>query len=247
MMNKLKDKVIIITGGNGLIGKAIVNQIKSEGGICINFDINHETSPDFSTINCDITSEISIIESVEIVYKKFNRIDGLINNAYPRTSDWGNKFEKIEFKSWQKNIDYQLNSYFNITQKICSYMSLHKKGSIINISSVYGMVGPDFTVYEGTDMTMPAAYSAIKGGIINFTRYLASYLGKDNIRVNTVSPGGVYDNQNTIFVENYCKKVPIKRMALPADIAPIVSFLLSDDASYITGQNIAVDGGWTAI
>lgn len=246
-MNKLKDKVIIITGGNGLIGKTIVNQVKLEGGICINFDINHETSNDLSTIICDITSVDSVNQCVEIVLKKFKRIDGLINNAYPRTSDWGNKFEKIQIESWQKNIDYQLNSYFYITQKVSNEMLLHKKGSIINISSVYGMVGPDFTVYEGTDMTMPAAYSAIKGGIINFTRYLASYLGKDNIRVNAVSPGGVYDNQNPIFVENYCKKVPLKRMALPEDIAPIVSFLLSDDASYITGQNIAVDGGWTAI
>ena len=120
-------------------------------------------------------------------------------------------------------------------------------GSIINMASVYGIVGPDFTVYEDTSMTMPAAYSAIKGGIVNFSRYLASYLGPNNIRVNTVSPGGIFDSQNPTFVANYNKKVPMRRMGQPKDIAPVISFLLSEDASYITGQNIAVDGGWTAI
>jgi NAD(P)-dependent dehydrogenase (short-subunit alcohol dehydrogenase family) len=120
-------------------------------------------------------------------------------------------------------------------------------GSIVNIASVYGIVGPDFTVYEGTNMTMPAAYSVIKGGLINFTRYLASYLGPKKIRVNCVSPGGIFDNQNPIFIENYNKKVPMKRMGLPNDISPTVAFLLSDESSYITGQNIAIDGGLTAI
>jgi NAD(P)-dependent dehydrogenase (short-subunit alcohol dehydrogenase family) len=126
-------------------------------------------------------------------------------------------------------------------------MIKQKNGSIVNLASIYGIVGPDFTVYEGTEMTMPAAYSAIKGGIVNFTRYLASYLGPNNIRINCVSPGGILDNQDIIFVENYNKKVPMKRMGLPNDISPIIAFLLSDDASYITGQNIAIDGGWTSI
>jgi len=102
-------------------------------------------------------------------------------------------------------------------------------------------------VYDGTSMTMPAAYSAIKGALVNFTRYLASYLGPYNIRVNTVSPGGIFDNQNATFVANYEKKVPMRRMGLPEDISPMVSFLLSEDARYITGQNIIIDGGWTAI
>ena len=120
-------------------------------------------------------------------------------------------------------------------------------GSIVNMASVYGIVGPDFSVYEGTEMTMPAAYAAIKGGIVNFTRYLSSYFGKNNIRVNAVSPGGVFNNQPNQFVENYIRKVPLQRMAKPDDISPAVVFLLSDDSSYITGQNIAIDGGWTAI
>jgi NAD(P)-dependent dehydrogenase (short-subunit alcohol dehydrogenase family) len=126
-------------------------------------------------------------------------------------------------------------------------MKEQKKGSIVNISSIYGVVGPDFGVYEGTEMTLPAAYSAIKGGIINFSRYLAAYLGPNGVRVNCISPGGIFDNQNPVFVENYNKKVPMKRMGLPIDISPAVTFLLSEEASYITGQNIAIDGGWTCI
>ena len=126
-------------------------------------------------------------------------------------------------------------------------MAAQKMGSIINMASIYGVVGADFNVYEGTNMTMPAAYSAIKGALVNFTRYVASYFGPQQVRVNTVSPGGIFDNQNEIFVNNYCKKVPMRRLGTPEDIAPTVAFLLSDDSQYITGQNLIVDGGWTAI
>ena len=96
-------------------------------------------------------------------------------------------------------------------------------------------------------MTMPAAYSAIKGALVNFTRYLASYYGPNQVRVNTVSPGGIFDNQEKVFVENYCKKVPMRRLGTPADVSPTVAFLLSDDSKYLTGQNIVIDGGWTSI
>lgn len=246
-MNRLKDKIIIITGGNGLLGRDIINNVKEEGAFCINIDINHETTPDLSLIKCDITNTESIDECIRLIVDKYKKIDGLVNNAYPRTSDWGNKFEDIEYKSWQKNVDFQLNSYFYFTQQVSKHMINQKNGSIINMASMYGIVGPDFTVYDGTTMTMPAAYSAIKGGIVNFTRYLASYLGSNNIRVNTISPGGIFDNQNPVFVENYNKKVPMKRMGLPEDISPSVVFLLTDGAKYITGQNLAIDGGWTAI
>ena len=126
-------------------------------------------------------------------------------------------------------------------------MTKQKSGSIVNIASIYGSVGPDFTIYLGTNMTMPAGYAAIKGGLINLTRYMASYFGPDKIRINSVSPGGIFDNQNINFVENYEKKVPLRRMGTPQDIAPSVSFLLSDESKYITGQDLIVDGGWTAI
>ena len=126
-------------------------------------------------------------------------------------------------------------------------MKAQSSGAIVNISSIYGVVGPDFSVYNGTQMTMPAAYSAIKGGVINFSRYLAAYYGPYGIRINCVSPGGIFDHQNQNFVSQYEAKVPMRRMGLPEDIAPAVGFLLSNDANYITGQNIIVDGGWTAI
>ena len=126
-------------------------------------------------------------------------------------------------------------------------MKNQKSGSLVNIASIYGIVANDFSVYEGTDLTSPVAYSAVKGGLINLNRYFASYFGKYNVRSNCVSPGGIYNDQDIKFVEQYKNKVPMKRMGNPEDISPIISFLLSDNANYITGQNIAVDGGWTAV
>ena len=247
MKNSLENKIIVITGGNGLLGYAMIRKIKSDGGFSINLDINHKTSEDLSNIECDITNQNSINNAMSIIIEKYNRIDGLVNNAYPRTTDWGNKFEDIKLESWKQNIDWQLNSYFYVSQQVATQMSKQMHGSIINIASIYGVVGPDFTVYDKTSMTMPAGYSAIKGGLINLTRYMASYFGSSNIRVNCVSPGGIFDNQDINFVKNYEKKVPLGRMGNPDDIAPTVSFLLSDDSKYITGHNLIIDGGWTAI
>lgn len=247
MVDRLKEKVILITGGNGLLGDAIIKRLKNEGAFCINLDIQNQTSKDLSTIHCDITDQSSINEAVKLSVNKYGKIDGLVNNAYPRTKDWGVKFESIPFESWKTNVDWQLNSYFYISQVVSAQMMIQQSGAIINMASVYGLVGPDFNVYNGTEMTMPAAYSAIKGALINFTKYLASYLGKYQIRVNAISPGGIFDNQPSRFVENYNNKVPLNRMGTPDDIAPSIAFLLSDDARYITGHNLIVDGGWTAI
>ena len=244
----LKDKVIIVTGGSGLIGKEIVKNIGFHSGIAINVDINVKTNIASDDVYCDITKSSSIDEMIEIVLSHYGRIDGLVNNGYPRTSDWGNKFEDVTIDSWRKNVDMQLNSVFYLCQKTLSVMKSQGNGAIVNIASIYGVVGNDFTVYENTGgMTSPAAYSAIKGGLINFSRYLASYYGEYGIRVNVVSPGGIFSNQNPTFVENFEKKVPMKRMGSPEDIAPSVSFLLSDYTKYITGHNLIVDGGWTAI
>ena len=247
MKNRLKDRIIIVTGGNGLLGKAIIERIKAEGAFCVNFEINHKTNDDLSNVECDITNQESIDNALSLVIDKYHKIDGLVNNAYPKTKDWGDKFEDIKIDSWKQNVDWQLNSYFYMSQKVAIQMVKQKRGSIINMASMYGVVAPDFTVYDGTNMTMPAAYSAIKGGLVNLTRYIAAYYGPQQIRVNTVSPGGIFDNQNTTFVRNYEKKVPMRRMGTPSDIAPSVVFLLSDDSKYITGQNLIIDGGWTAI
>jgi len=243
----MKNKVIVVTGGSGLLGNAIIKYIKFKRGIAINFDIRPGESND-NFIECDITSDSSIRNAINSVVEKYGRLDGFVNNAYPRTKDWGNAdFEFIDPDSWRKNVDWQLNSYFVCCQEAIKTMIKKKSGAIVNIASIYGIVGNDFTIYEGTNIKPHAAYSAIKGGLINLTRYLASKYGKNGIRINSVSPGGIFDNQPELFVQAYEKKVPLKRMASPDDIAPGVVFLLSNEAKYITGHNLVIDGGWTAI
>lgn len=245
----LKDKVIIVTGGSGLIGREIMSNIAQKGGIPINADISVETNLQEGLINIDITNESSVRSGISLIYEYFGRIDGLVNNAYPRTPDWGERFELVKFDSWRKNIDYQMNSVFLLSQVVLDIMSQQGSGAIVNIGSIYGVVGNDFTLYEEYGGTSPAAYCAIKGGVINLTRYLASYYGHQNIRINCVSPGGILDEsrQQPSFIKRYKEKVPMRRMGNPDDIAPAVSFLLSDESKYITGHNLIVDGGWTAI
>lgn len=246
-IERLKNKVIIVTGGSGLLGVPILQHLKDNGAIVINADINLETNIDLNNFACDITSDVSILNLINSVISKYGRIDGLVNNAYPRTKDWGMKFEDVPLDSWNKNVDMQMNSVFYICQQVLRIMKKQKFGSIVNISSIYGVVGNDFTIYDGFGGTSPAAYSAIKGGVINFTRYLASYFGKHNIRVNCVSPGGIIDKQHPSFIERYEEKSPLKRLGKPQEIAPAITFLLSEEASFITGHNLMVDGGWTAI
>lgn len=246
MKFSLKDKVIVITGSNGLLGKQFVTSFREQGAIVIAADIVFDIPAEDNLI-IDITDEYSIKEGVLAIVKKYGRIDGWVNNAYPRTKDWGNKLEDVSFDSWRKNVDMHLNGYFICCQVALEQMKEQGFGSLVNMSSIYGLVGPDFTVYEGTQMTMPAAYSAIKGGINNLTRYLASYYGSYQIRVNTVCPGGIFDNQPETFVANYNKKVPLKRMGNPEDIVSAIHYLLSDESSYVTGHNLVVDGGWSAI
>jgi NAD(P)-dependent dehydrogenase (short-subunit alcohol dehydrogenase family) len=242
----LRDKIIIVTGGSGLLGKEIIKDLEAKGAIAINADISVTTDFQKKTMNVDITSTESIVKAIKLVTDFYGRIDGLVNNAYPRTKDWGTKFEDITYDSWQKNVDMQMNTTFLFIQKIIPEL-LKTKGSIVNMTSIYGVVGNDLTIYENTNIQTAAPYSAIKGGVINFSRYLASYYGRQGVRVNCVSPGGIFDNQHEVFVSNYENKVPMGRMGNPDDIAPAVSFLLSNEAKYITGQNLIVDGGWTAI
>lgn len=246
---KLKDKVIIVTGGSGLIGTALVRDILNQGGMAINADVQDTAQHAAEFFECDITNDNSMIQMLQSVVDKYGRIDGLVNNAYPRTKDWAKvDFEKEGFESWRTNVDWQLNSYAYMCYKSIAWMRKYNtKGSIVNIASIYGVVGNDFTIYEGATIPNAPAYAAIKGGLINLTRYLASYYGGLGIRINCVSPGGIFDHQAASFVQNYEKKVPLKRMGTPEDIAGPVSFLLSEEANYITGQNLMVDGGWTAI
>jgi NAD(P)-dependent dehydrogenase (short-subunit alcohol dehydrogenase family) len=247
MMINLKNKIVVVLGGSGLLGKEFVKQIRENDGIAINADINEKSELEKHTFKCDITDEKSIVFLIENVIKKFGRIDGWINTAYPRTSDWGDRIDNISFDSFRKNVDMHMNGYFIASKLAIDAMLVNKQGSLINISSIYGIVGPDFTVYEGTNMSNSVTYAAIKGGIVNFNRFLSSYYGGNGIRVNAISPGGIFDNQAEPFLSNYNKKVPLKRMGTPQDIAPAAVYLLSDASSYVTGHNLIIDGGWTAI
>lgn len=252
----LKNKIAVVVGGAGLIGKSLVFGLAQAGAKVYSCDINKQENLkleikskkiglNVKSIQIDINNVESIDSCIKTILKDDKKIDIWINCAYPKTDDWNKKFEKIKYQSWKKNVDMHLNGYFLCCYKIALQMKKQRDGCIINFGSIYGINAPDFSIYKGTNMTMPAAYSAIKGGIINFSRYLASYLAKYCIRVNIICPGGIFNNQHKSFVNNYEKKTPMGRMGKPEEIAGPVIFLASEAASYITGQVLIVDGGWT--
>ncbi len=245
-------KTAVVTGGCGLLGREISKALSEYGAKVYVADIHEQKLGECadSQTTCplflDITSEKSVQEALDLVIREAGKIDILVNSAYPRTNDWGLRFEDVPFDSWQANVTSHLGGYFLCSRKAAEQMKKQKRGSIINLASIYGVVAPDFTLYEGTEMTMPIAYASIKGGIIAFTRYIATYYGPCNVRANVVSPGGIFDHQAPSFVERYSRKTPLGRMCQPEEIAGAILFLASDASSYVTGQNIIVDGGWTA-
>ena len=260
MYDMLKNKTIIITGGSGLVGSAFSSISAEYAANVVIMDIDKKKSNNLVKrikekvgndnkimyLKCDITSLNDIKESIDIILSNFGEINALINNAYPRNKNYGRKFEDVTYEDFCENINLHVGGYFLITQQVSKVMMKQKYGNIINIGSIYGFTAPRFEIYEGTEMTMPIEYAAIKGAIINLTKYLASYLGKYNIRVNCISPGGVLDNQPESFVRKYSQKVLLeKRMANVDDLTGALLFLLSDGSKYLTGQNIVVDGGWS--
>lgn len=255
----LKNKTIVITGGAGLIGSAFSNISVEYGANVVIIDIDKKKAnklvkkikenarnSKIMYLKCDITSLSDIKKSINIILNNFEEIDALVNNAYPKNKNYGMKFEDVTYEDFCENVNMHLGGYFLITQQVAKVMIKQNFGNIINIGSIYGFAAPRFEIYKDTDMTTSVEYAAIKGAIINLTHYLASYLGKYNIRVNCISPGGVFDNQPESFIKNYSKKVLLgKRMANSDDLTSVLLFLLSDASKYITGQNIVVDAGWS--
>ncbi len=255
----LEKKTAFVTGGAGLIGSEICKALASCGAFTIILDVDEKkgmslkkeiTDSGFKTEfeYFNITDIKNMKNNIAGLTEKYGSVDIWVNSAYPRTDDWGDSVEELKLDSFRKNVDMHFNSYIWSSRLAAMKMKENDiKGSIINLSSIYGVLGNDFTVYDGTDMTSPMAYSAIKGGITNFGRYLASYFGEYGIRVNTICPGGIFANQNKTFVKNYEHKVPLKRLGKPEEIASVIAFIASDAASYITGETVMADGGWAAV
>jgi NAD(P)-dependent dehydrogenase (short-subunit alcohol dehydrogenase family) len=239
-------KVAVVIGGAGLLGKEIVHGLQEFGAdVYVADKQKMKFTKGVKFISVDITDTVQVDRLIKTIVRKHKRIDVLINCAYPRTNDWSNKLEFISMESWKKNMDDHLGGYFYICQQVAKQMQRQQKGSIINFASIYGVVAPDFSIYEGTDMTMPAAYASIKAGIISLTKYIATYYGKTNVRANSISPGGVFDGQTAAFVSRYSQRTPLGRMGNPDEIVGAVIYLASDASSYVTGQNLIVDGGWS--
>ena len=259
---QLKNKNIIINGGMGLIGQEVCLACIDLGANIIILDNNTEEikkfkkkhkllSKKFNILKLNTSSEKDI-QKFGIHLNKMKKIDCYINTSYPKDKHWAeNNFSNITLNSFNKNVKNNVISYCWLTNLIAEKMKKKNNGSIILLGSIYGVVAQDLSIYKGTNISENISYSFIKGGVQNYVKLMASYYGKYNLRINCISPGGVYDkdskSQNKKFIRNYTNKVPLKRLANPSEIASAVVFFASDASSYITGTNIMVDGGWTAI
>ena len=253
----LKDQVIVITGGAGLIGQEFVKAVVEQNGIAIIADINEEIanqvkenlSKELNTQNIDfvkldITSKESLTECISYLDAKYKKIDALVNNAYPRNKNYARHFFDVEYEDFVENIGLNLGGYFTTSQQFAQYFQKQGHGNIINISSIYGVIAPKFEVYDNTSMTMPVEYAAIKAGLIHLTKYMAKYFKGMNIKVNTLSPGGIFDNQPIDFLSAYNKECLTKGMLNKSDLKGTLIYLLSDMSKYVNGQNIVVDDGY---
>ena len=261
----LNGKVAVVTGALGLLGKEHCKALSRAGASIIALDLDIKCIEEFTKnlptksigISTDITNLNSIKDALSISLKHFKNIDILVNKAAindifdPTMSQESNKFENYSEYKWKKMFDVNVTGTFFCSQVFGSKMLEQKKGNIINISSTYGVVGPDQNIYkkgdDSQDFFKCPAYPTTKGAVLSFTRYLASYWGSSGIRVNSLSPGGVENNQEDYFLKNYNKRVPLGRMAHKNDYHGALVFLASDASSYMTGANLVVDGGWTSI
>lgn len=264
----LKNKVVVVTGGAGLIGKAFIESIVSHGGIGVIADvhldlaqkakdsilqnlcsqqtshINHMEEKIFCT-PLNITSKESLSQAIGEIHNRYGRIDALVNNAYPRTPMWGKKnFFEVEYEDFCENMNMQMGGYLLTSQQFAKYFKNQGYGNIISMSSIQGVYAPKFDTYIGTQMDSPIEYSIIKAGVCHMTRYMAKYLANTGIRANAIAPGGILDNQPQSFLQRYKDHCTSKGMLDPQDLSGTLVFLLSDASLYLNGQILVVDDGW---
>jgi len=254
----LKDKVVVVTGGAGLIGQEFVRAIIEQNGIAIIADINKNEGQRVSNelsnklksnkidfFELDITSKKSLQECISYLDNKYGRIDALVNNAYPRNKNYGRHFFDVEYDDFVENLGMNLGGCITPSQLFSLYFQNQGYGNIINISSIYGVIAPKFEIYDNTEMTMPVEYAAIKSGMLHLTKYMAKYFKGKNIRVNAISPGGILDSQPEEFLKKYNQECSTKGMLNGCDLNGTLVFLISDMSTYVNGQNIVVDDGFS--
>jgi len=266
---RIDDKIAIITGGAGLLGVQHSDAIAEAGGIPILWDINEEIAVKHGKrikrtfnvpsmgMNVDITDPDSVKAGLGKVLSVFNHIDILINNAVndPKVGkaqdDSWDRFENYNIEMWNKDISVGLTGAFLCSQAVGTYMAKSGGGVILNIASDLGVIAPDQRIYRKANLlehqqpVKPVTYSIIKHGIIGLTKYLATYWADKNVRANTLSPGGVYANQDDEFVAKLTNHIPMNRMAKKDEYKAAVVFLVSEASSYMTGANMIIDGGRT--
>jgi len=246
----LKDKIVLITGGAGLYGRCITQGLGEADATVITASRNLEACRgvaeefkadglDVHAMRVDQGEHDSIVALKEQIEEQFGRLDVFVNNSVLRPM----AAYRGSLEEWAESMRINATGMFDIGREMADLIAKHDGGSIVNIGSMQGMFGPDFSLYEGTDMDSPPDYHFHKGGMIALTKYLARKLAPLNIRVNCVSPGGLFNNQSKEFLARYNKKVPLGRMADSDDIKGIVVFLASQASAYITGENILMDGG----
>ncbi len=251
----LDDKVVVITGGAGLLGKEFARSVILHGGRAVIADLDEErghlTASELSGegevlfLPVDITSAKSIRFMINEIQRICGKIDGVVSNAYPRNAAYGHKFFDVKPEDFNDNVSRHLGGYFNTAQEFSRFFIEQGYGNIVMIGSIYGVVAPRFGIYTDTEMTMPVEYSVIKSGVIHLCRYMARFLAGKNIRVNCLSPGGISNNQPASFIEAYRDECLQKGMLDPIDLTGTLAFLLSDNSRYINGQNLVVDDGFT--
>lgn len=254
MLTGIKNKIVVVTGGAGLLGKEFCQAIANNGGIAImaEYDINIAEkacnlleNKDIIPAQIDITNKTSIELLINSLTTQYGKIDALVNSAYPRNKNYGKHFFEVEYDDFCENIGMNLGGYFLTSQLFAKYFEKQGYGNIINLASIYGVVAPRFQIYNNTSMTTAVEYVAIKSGLIHLTKYMAKYFKGKNIRVNTISLGGIEDHQPESFLRAYKEFCLNKGMLDAKDIAGTVLYLLSDLSEFVNGQNIVVDDGFT--